>query len=471
MVTVTDKPNRSKQAAELRRQAEEVARGKAAPSSPVGRRFEVPEGVDFQGSSETLAATSLEEAQRMLHELRLHQIELEMQNEELRRVGAELDAARERYFAFYDLSPVGYYTVDEDGLIREANLTAATLLGMARGALVKQPITRFILPVDQDIHYRHRKRLLETDEPQAAELRMVKMGGLPFWVRLEGVIAQVPEGAPVFRFVMSDITERKQATAALQRTSEVLSQSNEEVRQFTYIASHDLRGPLVNFRGFVSELRHSLAELGSLVQPAIDQFTETERASADRILRSEVPDALRFIDTSAIRMGHLINSLLRLSQLGRHEPVPQRLDLRLLVSEILASLGPQIEARGAVVTVLPLPEVTADRISMELILSNILTNAVLYLDPARPGRIEIVGAMTGTDLLVKISDNGRGIAPQEREKVFAPLRRVGAADVPGEGMGLACVQAMIRHQGGRIWFDSEPGVGTTFSFVLPVVHP
>ena len=140
---MTSKDNRPEQAAELRRQAEEIAREKAAQSP------------------ENLEALSPEETRQTLHELRVHQIELEMQNEELRRAQAELDAARARYFDLYDLAPVGYCTLSEKGLILEANLTAATLLGVARGALVKQPITRFILKEDQDIYYLHRKQLFE----------------------------------------------------------------------------------------------------------------------------------------------------------------------------------------------------------------------------------------------------------------------------------------------------------------------
>ena len=131
----------------------------------------------------------------MLHELRVHQIELEMQNEELRRTQAELDAARARYFDLYDLAPVGYCTLTEKGLILEANLTAATLLGVARGALVKQPITRFILKEDQDIYYLHRKQLFETGEPQACELRMLKKDGTTFWAHLPATAAQDADGA------------------------------------------------------------------------------------------------------------------------------------------------------------------------------------------------------------------------------------------------------------------------------------
>ena len=102
--------------------------------------------------------------QRALHELRVHQIELEMQNEELRRAHEELEASRARYVDLYDMAPVGYLTLGEPGLILEANLTAAKLLGVARGALVKQPLPSFILPEDQDILYLHRKTLLETGE-------------------------------------------------------------------------------------------------------------------------------------------------------------------------------------------------------------------------------------------------------------------------------------------------------------------
>ena len=109
---------------------------------------------------------SPEETRRALHELQVHQIELEMQNEELRRTQEELEASRARYFDLYDLAPVGYFTLSEQGLILEANLTAARLLGVARGALVKQPLSRFILPEDQDIYYLHRKELLETGAPR-----------------------------------------------------------------------------------------------------------------------------------------------------------------------------------------------------------------------------------------------------------------------------------------------------------------
>ena len=159
----------------------------------------------------------------MLHELQVHQIELEMQNEELRRAQTELEASRARYFDLYDMAPVGYFTVSEQGLIQEANLAAAGFLGVTRGDLAKQPLSHFIVPEDQDIYYRHRKQLFETGTPQTFELRMMTKGGVQFWARLDSTIAHDIDSAPMCRVVMSDITARKQADAL--RQSEQLYRS------------------------------------------------------------------------------------------------------------------------------------------------------------------------------------------------------------------------------------------------------
>ena len=190
----------SRPPADLRQRAEEIARRQVAQS---------PEGLE---------APSPEETRRTVHELRVHQIELEIQNEELRLAQVELDASRARYFDLYDLAPVGYVTVSEPGLILEANLTAATLLGVERGGWATQPIfSRLILKEDQGIYYRHRKQLFETDEPQAWELRLVKKDGTAFWAHLEATAARDEGGAPVCRVVISDVTEMKRTQEALQQ--------------------------------------------------------------------------------------------------------------------------------------------------------------------------------------------------------------------------------------------------------------
>jgi PAS domain S-box-containing protein len=160
---------------------------------------------------------SAEQITQTLHELHVHQIELEMQNEELRRVQVELENSRARYFDLYDLAPVGYCTINEKGLITEANLTLADLLGETRSSLVKQPVSRFILPSDQDVYYNLCRQLQKKGASQICELRLNKSGGTTFWARLTVAACREPDGASVSRMVISDISNSVTYKEALQK--------------------------------------------------------------------------------------------------------------------------------------------------------------------------------------------------------------------------------------------------------------
>ncbi|MBI5592847.1 MAG: PAS domain S-box protein [Deltaproteobacteria bacterium] len=198
--------------------ADSTGSSQAVPGQALRRRAE-EKAVRLPETLEALPPGKMRQA---LHDLRVHQIELEMQNEELRRTQAELEASRARYFDLYELAPIGYFTLSGKGLILEANLTAAALLGMARGALVNQPLSRFILPEDQDIYYRHGKQLFGTGMPQVSELRMVKKDAALFWARVEATAVQAPDGTPLIRAVVSDITERMLAEEALRKAHDEL---------------------------------------------------------------------------------------------------------------------------------------------------------------------------------------------------------------------------------------------------------
>ena len=217
---MTSKDNRSADAAPstssdrlLRERAEEVVRENAISS---------PEGQE---------PLSLQETRHTLQELRVHQIELEMQNEELRRTQVELDRERERYFDLYDLAPVGYCTIYETGMIKEANLTAGNLLGVTRSALVRQPFTAFIQKEDLDIYYLHNKPLFETGAPQVYELRMVKKDTVPFWARLEATRAEDADGTMLCRVTVTDITKRKKAEEEIKSNLEELKRSKALIQQ------------------------------------------------------------------------------------------------------------------------------------------------------------------------------------------------------------------------------------------------
>ena len=187
------------------------------PKAVAKLRWRAEEIIKEQGSSppRSHSALSRHEALRLLHELRVHQIELRMQNDELCRAQAELNATRERYFDLYNLAPVGYFIVSHDGRILETNLAGVTLLGLPRAALVKQPVTKFIFKEDQDVYYLYRRELLATGKAHACELRMVKADGTPFWVRLTASMQELsatsaPGSVPTWRVVLMDISAQKQ---------------------------------------------------------------------------------------------------------------------------------------------------------------------------------------------------------------------------------------------------------------------
>jgi two-component system, cell cycle sensor histidine kinase and response regulator CckA len=161
-----------------------------------------------------------QDSRSLLQELKVHQIELQMQNEELRSVQEQLEASRERYFDLYDLAPIGYITLDEKGLVQEANLTAAKLMGVARSALVRHPLVRFILPADKDIFYHHHRELFNTGSLQTCEFRMLCSDGTSFWVEMEASAGQDSDGSPMCRAMILNITERKEAEETLKKSGE-----------------------------------------------------------------------------------------------------------------------------------------------------------------------------------------------------------------------------------------------------------
>ncbi|MCK9195537.1 MAG: PAS domain S-box protein [Syntrophales bacterium] len=221
----------------LRQRAEEIAWDKSA------------------GTAKNLESLTPEEVRQLVYDLQVYQIELEMQNEELHRSQRELEASRARYFDLYDLAPIGYLTISEQGLILEANLAAATLLGMVRSVLFKLPLRSFILPEDQDIYYRHRKLLFETGAPQMCEMRMVKKDAAPFWAHIDATAAQDADGAPMCRVVMGDITARKQAEAALQQVHDELEHRVTERTAALKWANEERRTDIIN-RQRVEEMLH-----------------------------------------------------------------------------------------------------------------------------------------------------------------------------------------------------------------------
>jgi len=175
----------------------------------------LPEVEDGKAEAGTQAAMVAKESRWLLHDLQVNQLELELQNKELRRTQRELFAARERYFDLYNHAPVGYCTLDCRGKIVEANLTATRLFNVDHEELLNQPISWFILADDQDIFYRHSRDIFARKVAQNCELRLKRHGEPPFWASLNGVAAVDEDGHSLCRMTISDITARKKIEAVM----------------------------------------------------------------------------------------------------------------------------------------------------------------------------------------------------------------------------------------------------------------
>ena len=254
----------------------------------------------------------------------------------------------------------------------------------------------------------------------------------------------------------------------VERRTADLARANDEVQRFAYIVSHDLRSPLVNILGFTAELETTNATLGGLIAAA--EKTAPDLITADvRDAQTDLPEAIGFIRSSTKKMDRLINAILRLSREGRRSLTPELLPMDHVLDEIVATLSQTIEAAGASVAVAtPLPDLTNDRVAIEQIFSNLIENAIKYLQDGRAGEIKISGRVDGERAIFDVEDNGRGIAAKDHQRIFELFRRSGAQDRTGEGIGLAQVRALTNRLGGYIDVESELGTGSTFRLNLPV---
>lgn len=434
----------------LHTQAEEIVQGSVVPPR------------ENQGVDDQLPAAT----RRILHELRVHQIELELQNEELRRTQVELEAARARYFDLYDLAPVGYCTVSEQGMILQANLTATTLLGVPRIAFVKQPISRFILKIDQDIFYLCRLQLIKTGEPQTCELRMVKHDSTQIWVRLSATVAQEDGGVPVLRMTLADVTESKLMVAAIRdsearyRTlSKVLVEKNVELERAKLVAeqanlaksnflssmTHELRSPLNAILGFAQ-----------LIESGTPKPTPSQKCSVDQILHA------------GWYLLELINEILDLAliEAGKLSLSSQPVSLYEVMLDCQALINPQAQKSGIRMS---FPQVNnrsfvmGDRTRLKQIVINLLSNAIkynkadgtvtVYYKASAPGRIRIC-----------VEDTGEGLTPDQLTQLFQLFNRLGqeAGSVEGTGLGLVVCKRLIELMGGIIGVESTAGKGSVF---------
>lgn len=249
-----------------------------------------------------------------------------------------------------------------------------------------------------------------------------------------------------------------------ERTAD-LKEANDEIQSFAYIVSHDLRSPLVNIMGFTSEIeamRGDLFERLAQLRAKAEEPPET-----DAQIAADFEEALGFIKTSITRMDRLIHAILALSREGRKEFMPVDVDVGQLIASLRDSMTHQLHDAGGEIVIKRLPTIQSDRLALEQIFTNLLDNAFKYRRDEVPLRVEVSAVETPGFVTFIVEDNGRGIDPKDRGRVFELFRRSGRQDRPGEGIGLAHVRALVRRMGGLISLDSKLGEGSTFKVTVP----
>jgi PAS domain S-box-containing protein len=387
--------------------------------------------------------------QKLIHELNVYQIELELQNEELRRTQLELQEARDKYLNLYDFAPTGYFILDHNSLIVDVNLAGSELLGSEKHRLIGTQFTSSISPDSQDAFYFHWREVLKTGAKSSCELKMLKADGTLFPAQLIRMAMPEKDGnINQFRTAVIDITERKQAEEAL-RQLEQKAQLVSRLASVGELASgvaHEINNPLTGVIGYAQLLM--------------------DREDVPSDIRSD----LAAINDGAQRVAGIVKRLLTFSR--QTKPERKLVDINELIESTLILRAYHFRVNNIeVVTRLATDvlETVADPGQIQQVLLNLIVNAEMEMKLAHgKGRLTITTKKSDNTIKICCQDNGPGIKPEVMDKIFNPFfttREVGE----GTGLGLSICHGIVTEHRGRIWAESEPGKGATFIMELPVV--
>jgi len=426
------------------------------------------------------------EARRLLHELEVHQIELELQNSELRQAREETEEALEQYTELYDFAPVGYLTLAPDGIIRASNLAGAAFLKLERSRLLGRSFLSFVAPQERPAFSGFLGRVSAGLGREVLELGLapLKEGDMPLYARIEGVsdatrskcriaIIDISKSKQAeeelrrnrehlewlvgerTRSLQTEITERRRAVLAVkelnatlevrvaERTSELQS-TIRDLQTFSYSISHDLRTPLRSINSFASVL--------------LEDFSAELDEEGKRLVNAIVQ--------RTVTMGALIDDLLSFSRISRQQLNVQPIDMSELAQEVIETLS----GTGSRVAfqVPQLPKAWGDRAMIAQVLENLIANAVKFSQKVERPRVELGSLAEEGGTVYFVKDNGIGFDMKYVDSIFGVFQRLHSSeDFEGTGVGLAIVEQIVTKHGGKVWAEGRPGEGATFYFFLP----
>lgn len=359
-------------------------------------------------------------------------------------------AEREDHFGrIIEAIPIGILMVDSRGLVRLCNRELEKLFGYKRDELIGREMEILVPQRFRQNHPASRDAFFAKPETRqmgaGRELFGLRRDGSEIPVEIGLNPYKTDEGAFVLASVV-DISIRKSLEQRVRRSTEAIQQKNQEMEQFVYTVSHDLKSPLVTSSGFLSILKEDL---------------EAKRYD-------KVSDSMMRLERANGRMGQLINDLLQLSRIGRVKLEFEDIDVGRLLNGICETLSPQIlEKKAQVVITRDLPKLIGDRKRVYQVFENLIINALKYACDQPEARIEIGGGHNENEILFYVKDQGPGIATEYHQKIFGLFQRLDA-DSRGTGVGLAIVSRAMQLHGGRVWVESQPSHGASFWLAFPL---
>jgi two-component system CheB/CheR fusion protein len=394
-------------------------------------------------AGQTQTARSEADLRRLMHELEVHQIELQLQNEELRAARLEIEAGLRRYTELFDFAPIGYLVLAPNETIRQLNHAAAELLGGDRPGLVGKPFGSR-LTNDELANFRALLAIVCSDEQHVVgELQLKNQ----VTVRLSAAWLDGPESSILI--ALEDISEQRRQQQQLLQSERALREADQRKNEFLGMLSHELRNPL-------APIRSALFLLGQ-VEPGCDAAKK-----AQAVLERQVG-----------HMTAIVDDLLDVTRIARGKIQLKRSHVELceLVARGLEDQRPTFDGISLEGELAPEPLwVDADATRLAQILSNLLGNARKFTP--RGGHVTVKLAKEGAQALLVVRDDGEGIAPEMLPRVLEPFQQAPQAmerRYGGLGLGLATVSGLVREHGGTIAIHSDgPGRGTEVKIRLPL---
>ncbi len=404
---------------------------------------------------------------------RLRQLEQVHPGSAGEKTGSGLTDTEERLRAILQTAVEGIITIDERGIVESMNPAAEKIFGFQASQVIGRNVSVLMPSPYREEHDGYLANYL-----RSGHARIIGIGREVLGQRGDGSIFPMDLAVSEVRLAnrrlftgfVRDISERKKAEAKLADLAQTLAEKNKELETIVYVASHDLRSPLVNIQGFSQELARACERLREKFSHGILPTPATAAPPDDELtvlLDQDIPESLDYIQAGVRKIDALLAGFLRYSRLGRAALKIEPLGMNQLLKSIVQAMEFQIQQARATVLIDPLPDCLGDATQVNQVFSNLLDNAIKYRSAERSLMITVSGKIQDQRTVYTVSDNGIGIAQDHQAKVFEIFHRLNPSAGEGEGLGLTIAQRVLERQNGRIWIESTPGIGSRFFVSLP----